>query len=482
LLLAAWGALAFGSVYAWAYGPLAVGSVLIGAGCVTASARGKSAPSAALIAMLVLFVAAGALQLVPLSKEVLQRMSPSAIRAVQNLDPSFSVSPDGSHPLSIAPSSTWTGVILVASAVLLFVGATRRLSEEGATSLVEGLAFLGALVALVGIIQKPVFTGRIYGFWTPIEAGAAFGPFVNKNHFAGWMLMALPVSLGLLFGRMDRAMANVKPDLRNRILWLSSPAASRIVLLAAACALMTLALMLTLSRSGISVFALTVVLAGLFLLRSRKDRRQRTANFAYLMLLVIVIVGWVGVDIVANRFKGADWGDLNDRSGAWGDARDVARRFPLVGTGLNTYSDAMLLYQARNKKNHFSHAHNGYLELAAEGGLLLVIPAFLAAAFLVRDIRRELQREISPSAYFLRAGAVASLGAIALQEIVDFSLQIPGNVVLFAIVCAVAVHRNPSITQVLGSPVATPPKLRLLSSRRPSGPASSSSSPLFPGR
>ena len=46
--------------------------------------------------------------------------------------------------------------------------------------------------------------------------------------------------------------------------------------------------------------------------------------------------------------------------------------------------------------------------------------------------------------WWLRAGAVTSLMAIACQESVEFSLQMPGNAALFAIVCAIALHRPPS--------------------------------------
>jgi hypothetical protein len=92
---------------------------------------------------------------------------------------------------------------------------------------------------MTAIIQKPLFTGKIYGFWTPEAGRNAFGPFVNKNHFAGWMMMALPVTLGLLSGTVARGMRHsapraAKPTFRDRVLWLASPDASRLVLLAGA--------------------------------------------------------------------------------------------------------------------------------------------------------------------------------------------------------------------------------------------------------
>ena len=66
---------------------------------------------------------------------------------------------------------------------------------------------------------------RIYGFWKPkYLLTTPFGPFVNKNHFAGWMLMGLPLAMGLgsWLGRAPAAAAR-QPGWRNALLWLSSP-------------------------------------------------------------------------------------------------------------------------------------------------------------------------------------------------------------------------------------------------------------------
>ena len=43
--------------------------------------------------------------------------------------------------------------------------------------------------------------------------GSPFGPFVNKNHFAGWMLMALPLTIGLLVRRHLARHARRQADL-----------------------------------------------------------------------------------------------------------------------------------------------------------------------------------------------------------------------------------------------------------------------------
>ena len=153
-------------------------------------------------------------------------------------------------------------------------------------------------MALTGIVQKPLYTGKIYGFWTTLDGGSPFGPFVNKNHFAGWMLMALPLAFGLLCGGIARAMRGVKPNWRDRLLWFSSPEASRLLLRAAGAVVMALSLVMTMSRSGIAALALAIALTGAFVMR-RQHTTRRAVTIGYLVLLVIVVFSWVGVDAIA---------------------------------------------------------------------------------------------------------------------------------------------------------------------------------------
>ena len=91
---------------------------------------------------------------------------------------------------------------------------------------------------------------------------------------------------------------------------------------------------------------------------------------------------------------------------------------------------------------HLREAHNEYLQLAAEGGVLLGVPVVCALAAFARDVRRRFVGS-SESGYWVRLGAVTGLVAIALQSTVEFSLQMPGNAALCAVLCAIALHRDP---------------------------------------
>ena len=123
----------------------------------------------------------------------------------------------------------------------------------------------------------------------------------------------------------------------------------------------------------------------------------------------------------------------------WVETLPIIHDFALGGTGLGTYRMTMLVYQRTDREILFNQAHDEYLQLAAEGGLLVGIPLLLAAVVLIAGIARRLRDDTS-SGFWIRAGATASLAGIMTQSIWETGLRMPANGLLFAIVCAIAVH------------------------------------------
>jgi O-antigen ligase len=446
----AWGALAFGAVYSWGWWSMALFAVTAGAAGMLATradiagARAPTAetPSRGFLVALAAIVASVALQLVPLPLDALRILNGNAIALLERLDLAFAYNP-GPHALSVWPAGTRIGLGLLVSLALLLVGTVRLLSIGGARRMIEMIIIIGVALAIIGIVQKPLYVGKIYGFWAPHQGGNPFGPFVNKNHFAGWMLMALPLAIGYSCAIVAKSVRGVRPEWHNRVLWLSSPEANKLLMTALGITVMGLALMLTLSRSGISALGVALAITGWFVLRRFQGRSRTLLAVGLLVLLPSLLLGWAGIDTIAGHFAAPDWGQLGGRAGAWADAAATFGRHWLTGTGLNTYQVANLFYQEHDKETFVSAAHNDYLQLAAEGGLLLVVPILLCIILFARDVRRRFREDGETSSYWLRAGAVTALFAIALQETVEFSLQIPGNAALFAVVCAIALHRSP---------------------------------------
>jgi O-antigen ligase len=163
-------------------------------------------------------------------------------------------------------------------------------------------------------------------------------------------------------------------------------------------------------------------------------------------------LGWAGFGEIAARFSQSGEVGLDARWMAWRDTLAIVRDFPLTGTGLNSFADAMTTYETPGLSAHFFAAHNDYLQLASEGGLLVGIPASLLFGSLVFQVAARLrQPHASQTTYWVRVGAASGLLAIAVQSLFDFSLQTPGNAVLCAVLCGIVVHRAPHARRYGGS-------------------------------
>jgi O-antigen ligase len=104
----------------------------------------------------------------------------------------------------------------------------------------------------------------------------------------------------------------------------------------------------------------------------------------------------------------------------------------------------MLVYQTAGRPVMYAQAHNDYLQVLAEGGAIVAVPAAVLIVLIATGIRRRIAMGSDPASYWIRAGAVAGLAGIAAQSAVEFSLQMPGNTVMFVLLLAIALHRSRS--------------------------------------
>jgi O-Antigen ligase len=452
----AWGALAFGGVYPWAYTPLAIGCAIVGIAALAVGARGGPRIGALAAALAAIGIAA-ALQLAPLSPRIFALVSPGGDAFLRAYDFSYQLGAAGStpaHSISIAPNKTALGLALYAGLAIFLLGTTRLLSRRGAGIVVSALVWFALVLSVIGIGQAALLTDKegivrqIYGFWQPRFGGTPFGPFVNRNHFAGWTIMLLPLAIASACAAWEEGSRAGAADIRDRVSWLSSRAAAGAVLMPFAAVVMGVALLMTQSRSGMAAFAAATLMFAWVLVS-----RQRTVRARMIVSLIVVVlfggaVAWAGLDRIARRVAAApeDAKSPTGRLQVWSDGLRIARDFPLTGSGLNTFGTAMAVYQTGDRHLQYQEAHNDYLQIAAEGGLLLGVPVCVALWIVVREVRRrfrEAPRE--GTTYWLRVGAVIGLLAIGLQSLVEFSLQMPGNAALFAVVAAVALHRSPNL-------------------------------------
>jgi O-antigen ligase len=132
---------------------------------------------------------------------------------------------------------------------------------------------------------------------------------------------------------------------------------------------------------------------------------------------------------------------LGGRREIWDRTWAMASDFWVTGIGVGAYERAMTVYQKQPHVFYFNHAHNEYLQLLSEGGVMLAVPAAVAIAGGAWQIWRRVDADRT-AVFWIRAGAASGMLAVAVQSVWDTGLRMPANAVLFALLAAIALHNS----------------------------------------
>ena len=391
-----------------------------------------------------LLLLASVLQLLPLPVAALDQLSPHARDLRQALVLTSGV--DAWVPISIAPWATARAVGSLALGLLAYLGARALLDVHGGVrALCRALAWGGAVAALVAAVQRAAAPTLLMGLVTPEAPNARpFGPFVNRNHFAAWLLLASAVAAGYFVAHLRLRLARHGPlaDQIRRVL------GTRAAGLFAAISAMAAVLLLTLSRSG--AVGLGAATMSFWWVARRRVDWPRTGWALTGIAGAALLMGAAVVDLDAwaarldHTFTAGPRPD--GRLVIWRESWPIVRDFWLTGAGAGTYGTAMLTYQQSRiwvphlaAWAHFNQAHNHPLQVLAEGGLLLALPAAMAGAGLIAAGRRALAGDRT-EIFWIRAGAAAGLAGVAVQSLWEIPLTMPANAVLAAVLAAILLH------------------------------------------
>jgi O-antigen ligase len=342
-------------------------------------------------------------------------------------------------PVTIVPIDTLAALGILTGALLVF-WSCRRICETGGTGrIVRSVALIGLVGSIAAIVQHSQSQELIYGVWRPLDAGARpFGPFVNRNHFATWVVMACPLVFGYLLARVP---TGHQPRLvSQRIAMALAQLGSMRIWLAASVCVMTLALLISASRSGLIAAMCAIVVSLALRTRSAQPGIRNWTVFQG-VVLVLVALSFANFDALAKRVdQTLGPSELGrGRSAIWTDALVLIRDFPLTGLGAGTFGAGIAVYQTAEPGYSIGNAHNHYLQLAAEGGLLVGVPAALTLGAFIALCGRRL-REDGSGDYLVRAGAVAGIVAVLVQSVWETGLRMPANAMLLAVLSAIATH------------------------------------------
>jgi O-antigen ligase len=376
-----------------------------------------------------------AVQFVPLPGPVVDVLSPSARGAWQVLSLGAVTGP---LPLSVDLSSTAWALGVFAGAMGVFAVSRQVFASGGVRVVARGIATIGLLLSAVSLAQDATAHGLMYWRWSPpFQVAPPFGPFLNRNHFATWVVMAVPASLGyLLVHGFAHTHHRDAPIHWHRALIEVMDARS--IWLAASICLMLVGLVASLSRAGM-VGLIAGLVAGTYL--GSRQRKAPVSGWAIAALAFAALAAVIRINPVDlfHRF-GAVGVAAAGRAAIWRATLPVVRDFWLTGTGAGTFETIMLAYQQTPSLFRINAAHNHYLQVVAEGGLLVAVPVAVALVLFVRAAMAALARDHS-GMYLLRAGSFAGLIGVAVQSIWETGLTTPANAVLAAVLAGIVVHR-----------------------------------------
>jgi O-antigen ligase len=392
----------------------------------------------------------GVVQLTPLPRDVLARLSPAAAGLCDDLLPAERETlppPDVVPPvplaagrtLSLYPAGTRAELVRLLAVFLLFAAVRNNVASPAALRrLAVAATANGAALSLFAVLQ--FFSApRLTVYWSlPVAAESSpFGPFICRNHFPFYVNICVGLAVGLLLARRrDHARGRDPAPWWNPLELLNDPAA---LWISAALALMLAAVALSLSRGGLVALACGCAVC-LLLRAARSSRPGRWGGVLLTAVLCLGLLAWLGTGPLRARLSTLWQGDaLEDQRGeVWADVLPAAKDFPLFGTGYGSFEQVEQVYRTSPAHKGWvtEHAHNDYLEALIEGGPVRLLIGVAAVLFVYQLGRRALRRYRGRATEGLVLGALLAFTTVVVHSAVDFGLHIPAIAALAAVVAA----------------------------------------------
>jgi O-antigen ligase len=328
------------------------------------------------------------------------------------------------------------GLLYGAYAMLCFVSSQTLLRSTQARKIAVILAVYGCAVAAMALFQGIAPNGKLYWLRQPTHGGWIYGSYVNHNHYAGLMELLVPIPLILSLSRLVEQKERIAAGV--------------------AAAVMTGTVFLSGSRGGMLAIFVEFAVLAVVLLRQKRSMRVALGVGAFAIVL-LSLLSWLGGKELTTRVSSISTEARSEVSGGMrlNIDRDSIRMFrskPLLGWGLGTFPVVYPEFRSFYTNFFVNEAHNDYLQLLTEMGLLGFATMVWFLIVLYRNAIRKIGNWTSDVSSAVTLACTLGFSGILVHSLLDFNLQIPANAALFYVFCTIA---------------ASPPLLQRSQKRKP---------------
>jgi len=330
-------------------------------------------------------------------------------------------------------------LLYCAYAMLCFLSGQALLRSSQARKLALIFTFYGFALAALALLQGIAPNGKLYWMRQPRLGGWIYGSYVNHNHYAGLMELLVPIPLVLSLTRLAEDKERIAAGV--------------------AAAIMVGTIFLSGSRGGMLAIFVELAVLAVMLVRQKKGIRIAIGLAAFAIVLVSMLT-WLGGKELTTRISTISAESRTEISGGMRSSidRDAIRMFrnrPALGWGLGTFPTVYPQFRSFYTNFFVNQAHNDYLQLLAEMGILGFGTMLWFLIVLYRRALPKIGSWMSDVSGAVTLACTLGLTGILVHSLFDFNLQIPANAALFYVFCTIA---------------ASPPLLQRSRKRKPAAP------------
>jgi len=337
-------------------------------------------------------------------------------------------------------------MLYCAYGMLCFLANQNLLRASHARKIAVIVSLFGVAVACFALLQGIAPNGKLYWVRQPRLGGWIYGPYVNHNHYAGLMEMLVPIPLIISLSQLAHEKTRIAAG--------------------TAAAIMVGTIFLSGSRGGMLAIFVELGVLGIVLARQKTSMRVAIAVSTFAVVLVSLLV-WLGGKELTTRVSSISTEARGEISGGMRlsidrDAIQMFRHKPILGWGVGTFPVVYPQFRSFYTNFFVNEAHNDYLQLLSETGILGFGTMIWFLAVLFRRARGKISKWPTDVSGAMTLACTLGVIGILVHSLLDFNLQIPANAALFYVFCTIA---------------AAPPLLQRARKRRP---VSTEQEDLFP--